>query len=202
VVSILGTLAGAVATVAGAIASLPAVLVAALAALVGFVAAYLTNWRGTRDKTNAIIGQIVDFVVGGFNTLASRAVDAVSGLAGDVRTFLSELAADIAAWGRSLGEDAFEWGKGLINGFIQGIRSVLSRVREFLGDLRDIGGDIGVSVPSLGGFGGGGGGGGGGTPTGRPPAGGVGSMAVQIDGRRLTEDTGRYLADPPRRQGL
>jgi len=54
--SILGTLAAAVGTVAGAILSLPAVLVAAIAAIAAFAVAYLTNFRGIRDTTNAIVG--------------------------------------------------------------------------------------------------------------------------------------------------
>lgn len=204
VVSILGTIAGAVATVVGAIASLPVAVLAALAAIVAFAAAYALNLGGIRDKTNRIVGQIVDFVVGGFMSLGTKALNAVTDFAADVRTFFSGLASDLSSWASDLASDAYDWGKVLIQGFINGIRSLISRVQNFLGDLQDVGTSVGIDVSNLGGIGGGGGsGGGGGGSTGRPRFGASStSGGPTIDGRQISESTGRYRSDPSRRRGL
>ena len=184
------------------IISLPVLLAAAVAALAAFVVAYLTNWKGTRDKTNEIVGDIVDFVVGGFLSMASDAISAVADFASDVRAFFSDLASDLSAWASDLASDAYDWGRSLIQRFIAGIQSAIARVRDFLGDLRSIGGRIGIDVPDLGGLGGGGGSSGGGGSA-RPRFGSGGSRGGQtIDGRQITESTGRYRADSGRRRGL
>jgi len=197
--SVLGTIVGVITTVGAAILSLPGLIVAAIAAIAAFAVAYLTNFRGIRDKTNALVGEIVSFVVSGFNALASDAVQAVSGLASDVVSFFTGIASDINAWADGLISDAFEWGRSLIQRFLGGIRTALSTVRDFLGDLRDIGANVGIDVPDLGSLGGGGGGGG----TGRPAfRGSGGDTSVRLDGRDVSDRTGRYRADGPRRRGL
>jgi phage-related protein len=207
----IGTAIGVITTVGSVIAglittivSLPVVLAAVIAALIAFAVAYLTNWKGTRDKTNAIIGEIIDFVVGGFKTLASKALTAVSNFAADVREWFAGLASDLSAWASDLAGDAREWGASLIERFIAGIRSAIGRLQNFLSDLRNIGANVGIDVPDLGGVGGGGGGGtgAGGGPGGGPRFRGAGTGGQQIDGRQLTESTGRYRSGPSRRQGL
>ena len=169
-----GVLAGLVA----GITATTAALAIAVAAVIAFAVAYLTNFRGVRDSTNEIIGDIWNFFV--------------------------ELASDLSNWAGDLASDAFEWGRNLIDRFIDGIRAAIGRLREFLGDLRDIGANVGISVPDLGGLGGGGGGNGGGAssrPRFRESRGG-GSGGSQIDGRQITESTGRYRSGSPNRRGL
>jgi hypothetical protein len=196
---ILGVLAGVASSVAGAIqiflagfgkivliigsvisgiSATTAALAVLAAAVVGFAAAYITNFKGVRDTTNRVLGNALD-------------------------TFVS-FAGDLTEWAGNLASDAFNWGRNLVQGFINGIQSLIGRVRSFLGDLRDVGGSVGISVPSLGGaLGGGGGGGGGGGNVTRSPFGGSGiGRRAQIDGRTLTESTGRYRSDPSRRRGL
>ena len=178
VVSILGTLVGAVGTVVGAIASLPVALVAAVAAIVAFAAAYALNLGGVRDKTDELLGQIWQFFL--------------------------DLGSDLVDWAGDLASDAFEWGRNLIDSFINGIKAAIGRLRDFLGDLRDIGASVGISVPDLGSLGGGSGGNGGGASS-RPRFGaatGGGSGGSQIDGRQITESTGRYRSGSPNRRGL
>ena len=203
VVAILGTIAGVVGTVIGAIAGLPVALTLAVAAVAAFAVAYLTNFRGVRDSTNEIVGDIVDFVVGGFLSMASDAIRAVADFASDVRAFFTDLASDLSSWASDLASDAYDWGRSLIQRFIAGIQSAIARVRDFLGDLRSIGGRIGIDVPDLGGLGGGGGSSGGGG-SGRPRFGDSGGSrgGQTIDGRQITESTGRYRADSGRRRGL
>ena len=160
------------------ISATTAALAIAVAAVIAFAVAYLTNFRGVRDTTNEIIGDIFGFFVG--------------------------LASDLAGWASDLASDAFTWGRNLIDRFIDGIRAAIGRLRDFLGDLRDIGGSVGISVPDLGDIGGGGGGNGGGASS-RPRFGAAtsgGSGASQIDGRQITESTGRYRSDPSNRRGL
>ena len=193
--------------IAGVIAGVSALTVGiavAVAAIAAFAVAYLTNWRGVRDSTNDIVGSIIDTVVGGFMDLATRALDALSGFASGVRSVLGDVAGRMASWAGDLASDAFNWGRNLIERFIAGIRSAIDRLRDFLGDLRDIGESVGISVPDLGGIGGGGGGGGGGA-SGRPrfgAGGGASTGGQQIDGRQISESTGRYRSDPGRRRGI
>ena len=204
VLSILGTLVGAITTVAGAVASLPIALGLAVAAIAAFAIAYLTNFRGVRDSTNSIIGRIVDTVVGGVTGMVDRALDALSVFDGGVSSTLLGVASRIANWASDLASDAYNWGRNLIERFIDGIQSAIGRLRDFLGDLRDIGDSIGIGVPDLGGFGGGGGGGGGGE-SGRPrfgASGGASTGGQQIDGRQISESTGRYRSDPANRRGI
>ena len=178
VIAILGALAkiviGVISTLAGLI-SLPALIIAAFVAL---AAALIFNVGGARDRLGEIIGDIWNFFV--------------------------ELASDLSEWAGDLASDAFEWGRNLIDRFIDGIRAAIGRLREFLGDLRDIGANVGISVPDLGGLGGGGGGNGGGASS-RPRFGaatGGGNGGSQIDGRQITESTGRYRSGSPNRRGL
>ena len=168
----------AIAGIIGGITATTAALAIAVAAIAAFAVAYLTNFRGVRDSTNEIIGDIFGFFVG--------------------------LASDLAGWAGDVASDAFEWGRNLIDSFINGIKAAIGRLRDFLSDLRDIGASVGISVPDLGGLGGGGGGGGGGS-SGRPRFGAAtsgGSGGSQIDGRQITESTGRYRSDPSNRRGL
>ena len=193
--------------IAGLVASIGAVVAAKallVAAVVGFAAAYLTNWRGVRDSTNDIVGSIIDTVVGGFTSLVSGALDALSDFGPGVRSALSDLAARFTSWAGDLASDAFNWGRNLIDRFIAGIRAAIDRLRDLLDGLRDIGATVGVSLPDTSGVGGGGSGGG---SSGRPRfgAGGGGGASTggqQIDGRQISESTGRYRSDPGRRRGI
>ena len=178
VVGALGTIISVVGAVASALAgliSLPALLIAAFVAL---AAALIFNVGGARDRLGEILSDIWDFFV--------------------------DLAADLADWAGDLASDAFTWGRNLIDRFIDGIRAAIGRLTDFLSDLRDIGASVGISVPELGGLGGGGGGNGGGGSS-RPRFGaatGGGSGGSQIDGRQITESTGRYRSGSPNRRGL
>ena len=199
----LKTVGSVLAGLVGGISATTAALALAVAAVVGFAAAYLTNFRGVRDTTNRIVGNIVDTVVGGVTSFASTAISKLKTFAGNARDALGKVADAVTEWGSDLADKAFDFGRGLIQSFINGIQSLIGRVRSFLGDLRDIGSNVGISVPSLGGIGGGGGGGGGGGNVTRSPFGGTGiGRRTQIDGRTLTESTGRYRSDPSRRRGL
>ena len=167
-------LAGLVAGIT-AVAAAKAILIGAAIAL---AAALIFNIGGARDKLGEILNEIWDFFVG--------------------------LAGDLSEWAGDLASDAFEWGRNLIDRFIDGIRAAIGRLRDFLGDLRDIGASVGIDVPELGGLGGGGGGNGGGASS-RPRFGAAtsgGSGGSQIDGRQITESTGRYRSDPSNRRGL
>jgi ElaB/YqjD/DUF883 family membrane-anchored ribosome-binding protein len=140
-----------------------------------------------RQQTSSLVSDLTSDFDGG-----------VSG----IRESFNGLSSDLSEWAGNVAEDAREWGKNLIQKFIQGIRSLLGRLENFLGDLQDVGATVGIDIPDLGSLGGGGGGGGGGS--GRLPfrGSGTGTGGTQIDGRQLTESTGRYRSDPGRRRGL
>lgn len=198
-VGVLKTVGATIAGVVAGVSSLTAGLAVAAAAVIGLLVAILTNFRGARDKFAAIVLTIRDTVVNGFTALKQGAIQALGGFAGGVGSTLKSVAARFASWAGDLASRAFEWGTNLINSFLNGIRSAIGRVRSFLGDLRDIGGNIGVSVPSLGG---GGGGGGAGRARRLPSSGTGGGGDTTLDGRTLTESTGRYRSDPANRRGL
>jgi hypothetical protein len=221
VVSILGTVVGAITTVGAAIVSLPGLIAVAIAALVAFVAAYLTNWKGTRDKTDKIVGEIVDFVVGGFKSLATKAIDAISSFASDALDFFRNLAGEIADWADGVASDAVEWGKDIIRGMIDGMTALAQKVAEAVQAV--INGMISVINAALDKL-----------PTAVTSRLGVeqfervdfaadfgtgsstnarrgnqgrrpriqNDSSVTIDGRDISESTGRYRAGPSRRQGL
>lgn len=184
-----------------ALAAIKFVLIAAIAA---FAIAYLTNWRGVRDSTNSIVGDIIDFVVGGFLSMVSQTLDAINDIGARMRGALREAASTAAEWAGNLASDAYDWGTNLIERFLDGIRSAIGRLRDLLGDLQDVGAAVGVNVPDIGGIGVGGGGSGGGA-SGRPrfgASGGASTGGQQIDGRQISESTGRYRSDPGRRRGI
>ena len=167
-------LAGLVAGIT-AVAAAKAILIGAAIAL---AAALIFNIGGARDKLGEILSEIWGFFVG--------------------------LAGDLSDWAGDLASDAFTWGRNLIERFIDGIQSAISRLQNFLDNLRDIGARVGIDVPDLGGLSASDGGNGGGASS-RPRFGaatGGDSGGSQIDGRQITESTGRYRSGSPNRRGL
>jgi len=166
----------AVSAIVGFIGGIPLAIAAAIAAVVGFAAAYLTNFRGVRDATNRIVSDAISFIVNGFKSVTS----------------------DLAKWASDLAGDMYEWGKQAIQRFIDGLKSLIDRVRNLITDL---GADVRVA---LGGDATLNNGGGGDNVTTFNEAVGAGSYGAdaQIDGRQLSESTGRYRADPSRRRNI
>lgn len=224
VISILGTIAGAIGTVISAIAGLPVALTAAVAAIVAFAAAYLTNWRGTRDVTNKIVGEIIDFVVGGFKNLTKSALQWTKDLVNDVVSWFTDLADTLASWAGDLASKAFQWGTDIIQAILSGfenagkaltqaLESVINSAIEAINSILDTLPDSVTSMVGIESFekvdiGG--------VSTTRAEntasqrsgsgrrfssVGGSGS-GIQMDGRQLSESTGRYRTDPSRRRGL
>jgi len=171
----LTTVASVIAGVIGAIISIKAAIVIAIAAIIGFVAAYLTNFKGVRDATNRIISDAISFIVNGFKSVTS----------------------DLAKWASNLAGDMYEWGKQAIQRFIDGLKSLIDRVRNLITDL---GADIRVALGGDATVNNGGGGGGG--TTNAMMSVGTTRGGTQIDGRQLSESTGRYRADPSRRRNI
>jgi len=169
----LKTAALAVAGFIGGLSAATVGLALAVAAVVAFAAAYITNFKGVRDTTNSVLSDIYNAFLG--------------------------LVDNFVEWAGMLADKAFNWGKDIVYSMVAGIKSALSRLR---GVLNDIGGTIestiGIDVSDF--TGGGGGGGGGGRPSGGLFGGGGGG--ISLDGRQLSESTGRYRADPSRRRGI
>jgi len=135
VIGIGSTLIGIIGSIASAIISLPALLVAAVAAIAAFAVAYITNWRGTRDKTDAIIGEIIQFVKNGFNTLVEKAknllgefVSVVGQFGRDVMTTLSDKLGGVA-------DIAFNLGKKFILSLLSGIESFAQLIVDSLTNI-------------------------------------------------------------------
>ena len=163
---------GLIATIIG----IKAAIAIALAAIVAFVAAYLTNWRGTRDKTNEIVGQIIDFVTSGFNTLVTKTKQILGGLV----------------------DNAAKWGRNLIARIISGIKSKAGQLQNAVSGINltagvtigDVAGTVGGAFDSaadagsdfIGSVGGGGG-------------------TINLAGRSIENTQGRYRADNLHRRG-
>lgn len=232
----------AIAGVISSIGAVPAALAAVVAAIAAFAVAYLTNFRGIRDKTNAIIGRITDFVVGGITSFISTGLSKLdtfvgdfvgffTGLAGKVSTATSDIASDIADWFTDLVSDAKDFGAQFVSGFLSALEGLSDRMASFFEaafntviktintaietlpdvitsklDIEQIDRlDFAPVDASPGGSG---------TTTGGNTTGRTGRVptgpgrrrayeaSVNLDGRDVSEDTGRYRVDPARRRGL
>ena len=164
------------------------------------------------------------------SNLVNGLLDGIRGFGSGVFDWFADLASDLTGWARDLANSAFDWGSEIITQFINGIESMLGVLRDVLEDMPFIGqiltlfdrltdalSDIelsgsaqaNISRSLSGAFGDGGSGGNdNGTSTGassRPRfrAGrATSTRGQQIDGRQISESTGRYRADPSNRRGL
>lgn len=202
VIAILGKIAGGAAFLISLLEPVSTAILLIIAASALLAAAWANNWLGIRDITDSVVSWIMDTVVGGFKSLANRAIQGLKSFGSDTREFFAGLASDIASWAGDVADDARDWGANLIEKFIAGVKSALARLRRFLQDLREVGAKVGIDVPDLPGFGGGGGGGGGGGANGRGGMPGTGAGGFTMDGRKMSESTGRYRSDPANRRGL
>jgi len=134
------------------------------------------------------LGSLVDTVVDGFTSVSRGLID----------------------WASSLADAAYDWGVGLIERFINGLKDTLSGAGDFLGEISAA---TGIDIPDVSAtttatvIGGAVGGGAGATLANTAAgafarSGRSGDGGTTIDGRQITESTGRYRSDPARRQGL
>lgn len=185
--ALIGALKGAALAIGGVIAGVSALtvgIVAAIAAIGAFIVAYLTNWRNARDKTDAIVARIIEFVTTGFNTLKTRVIEAFDDIIGR----------------------AVDWGQSLISRFIRGIQNKLGDLRSTLSNIASgiasvipgVGGSVDLSLGS-----GGGGGSGSGGLSNQDFIGSVGgsSPAVYLDGSRVDDNQGRFRKGSLTRRG-
>lgn len=123
VISAFGRITAAIIGAAGSIGALTAGILALSAALVGFGIAYNTNFLGIRDKTNALLADMVDAW----------------------RNFTDNLQKELNA----LVDSAIAWGRGIINNLIKGIRQGISDLIDTLNNIQStIEAKIGVDVGS------------------------------------------------------
>ena len=224
VVAVFTKLAGAALFVVSLLEPISTAILIIIGVLALLSAAWANNWLGIRDITDDVLSWIRDTVIGGFLDLVSGALDALSDFGSGVRSALTDVAARFTEWAGDLAGRAFAWGRGILTRFISGIESMLGALRDVLDDLPFIGrildlfdrlsdaiGDLDFESDisaSVGGtiFGeGGGGGGSGGGASGRPrfgAGGGASTGGQQIDGRQISESTGRYRSDPANRRGI
>lgn len=132
----------AIAGVLGSILGLPLALALAVAAVIAFAVAYLTNWRGTRDKTNEIIGKIWGYIVG----LGSDILDWAKGL--DLSDFLGkfkDIGSDVKEYLDDLATAMIQKGKDIINSLVDGMVTALSSAAGWVRDIIT-GGEPAVNV--------------------------------------------------------
>lgn len=117
--------AGIITTVIGVIAGLPAALVLAVVAVVAFAAAYLTNFNGIRDKTNAVLARIFDLLSQLGTWLAERLI-----------AFLGIAADGFAAAFNAILTSAVQFGGQLIGTFVRALDTLVERLMLFRATVR------------------------------------------------------------------
>jgi phage-related protein len=198
IVSVGGTIITILGSVGAAILSLPVVLAAAIAALAGFAIAYITNWRGTRDKTNAIINQIKRIVKRGFINFINAATKFLEGFVSNVVSLFGEIRNEVKTKFNNLIENATQFGKDFVSNFAEGIRDQIGEAIAAASDLANAVGSR-ISLPSVGGISTGGGlNSGGGTTTssaGAALARQEGRTVIEIEGRQVERATRDFRSD-------
>ena len=154
-------------------------------------------------------------------------LDAITETGAGIIEWFSDLASDLSSWASDLASDAFDWGVSLAQGLLDGIVSLTETVVEAFQDVingiidtinraldilpDEVTSRVGVEsfeqVDFDTDFGSGRGreatnGRGG---SGRPRFGagrGASTGGQQIDGRQISESTGRYRSDPANRRGI
>jgi archaellum component FlaC len=133
--SAIGTALTALGSFIASIISLPALLAAVIVATVAFAAAYLTNWKGMRDKTDAIVAKIKDIIVNGFNTFKTKAVKALSKFVSKAKSKFNTIRDNAAEKLGEIVSDATQFGKDLVSNFAAGIRDRISDAVDAASDL-------------------------------------------------------------------
>jgi phage-related protein len=174
------------------------------------------DWKGAWETITGFLGRMAAL----WGPLILEAVNTI------VDVFV-DLATRLASWANSVAQDAFDWGVSLIQSLLDGILSLAESVVRAIEDVingmidvidsaieklpdevrsrlgveqignisvgtsfggRDAAEDVG-QAPAI-------------ARRGRRAASGDFSSNLQLDGRQLTESTGRYRSDPGRRRGL
>jgi len=137
------TVVGAVVGLIGTFLGLPAIVLLAIAAAAAFAVAWLTNFRGTRDKTNEIVGQIWEYLKGlGADILEwARGID-LSDFIGAFRS----VGASVKSFLDGLIDDMVQKGKDLINSLVSGIMAAISNTAGWVADLITGGGSASVQA--------------------------------------------------------
>jgi hypothetical protein len=215
------TIGGAILAVGGALLSLPGIIAVVIAAVVAFVAAYIFNIGGVRDKTNSILGKVFGFFVDLGNDIkswaTSTAADALErgkDIAGNLLDGIIQTGSGIIEWFKDLASDiggvigsikdkAFNLGKGIIASIAKGLAGAADVASGIIDTVSEaVGIDLSVGdLPDFGSVTRGGSR----ADTGRPEqtaTAPTGTVATgQIDGKTLAESTGRYRRGPTARNG-
>ena len=219
VVGVLGALLGIITTVAVATGNLAALkgglilagklLVGALGAVVAAVGAVPLAIAAAVVGLGVLVFMFREEIVDAI----SAGLDALRNFTSNVVAAFLDLSSDLASWASGLASDAWGWGRDLIDSFILGIRSAIDVVTALLEDIPfigtmietlrtlaeilkgedfDLSGSLNVgatelsqSVSDVGS---------------RLAGGSSGGSSINLDGRRLTEDTGRYSFDESARR--
>jgi hypothetical protein len=216
------TIGGAILTVGGALLTLPGIIAIAIAAVVAFAAALIFNVGGVRDKTKKILDKVFSFFIGlgsdiksWATSTAASALEKGKDIAGDLLDGIIETGSGIIEWFEGLASDiggvigdikdkAFNLGKGIIASIVKGLAGavdIASGIIDRIGQA--VGIDLSVGeVPDFGSVTRGGSSADTGRPeqTGNTPAGPI-ATTNQIDGKALSESTGRYRRGPTARNG-
>jgi len=184
----------------------------------GAVDAIKKSFKQLPNDLETLTGQPIREIFSGLATDAkSWGKNLFDNFRGGIRSRLSavidgftSLGQGLMDWASSLADAAYDWGVGLIERFINGLKDTLSGAGDFLGEISAA---TGIDIPDVSATGtatviGGAVGGGAGAALANTAAGAFarsgrsGDGGTTLDGRQLTESTGRYRSDPARRQGL
>lgn len=136
--------AAAIAAVVSGVSAVTVGIVALIAVVIAFAAAYITNFKGTRDITNKFVSKALKWLKGlasdgaaYLKSLGSKGKEAVGGFVdrslSRINKFkdrslerLGQLVDGTVEYFKGLASDASTWGKDLIGGFGDGVKNAAS----------------------------------------------------------------------------
>jgi len=190
------------------------------AAILGFVQGFLEGGL-SKGISQAVARSQEAFGI--FATAWANTADNVGNVIVDILQYFVGLGSDLVSWADDIAEDAYDWGVALIQSMIDGMVSLAESIAQAVENVingmintintaldqlpEEVSSRVGVSQISEVDFSGNIAGSNGetsGTAPGfrEPPDSVTSSGGAQIDGRQLSESTGRYRSDPGRRRGL
>jgi phage-related protein len=135
IAGVIKPLAVAIGGVISGISALTVGIALLIAAVVGFIAAYVTNWKGARTKTNRILNSIKNIVLNAFSTFISKSLEFLTTFVANATTRLEGMRSDIVKIFSGLISKAIQFGRDLANNFAEGIRDGINNAIGAAEDL-------------------------------------------------------------------
>lgn len=145
VVKAFSIVAGAITGILGTIGALIAGYALLIAATLAFVAAYITNWRGTRDKTDEFVNDILDRFSGwlsstlGISEEMTRALlGAIAGPSEELPKHTETLRRGVMSKLADFRDDILGWASDVASGFARHFRNIVDWIQRAIDRAREL----------------------------------------------------------------